>query len=101
MSMTLGQLQQRVRDLYGAKDARRGVEGTFLWFAEEVGELAAALRSGTHDEKTLEFADVLAWLVTLANCSGVDLDDAVRRKYGAGCPGCHAEPCRCDPTLKP
>lgn len=101
MSMTLGQLQQRVRDLYGAKDARRGVEGTFLWFAEEVGELAAALRGGTHDEKTLEFADVLAWLVTLANSSGVDLDDAVRRKYGDGCPGCHAEPCRCDPTLKP
>lgn len=99
--MTLGQLQQRVRDLYGAKDARRGVEGTFLWFAEEVGELAAALRGGTHDERVLEFADVLAWLVTLANCSGVDLDEAVRRKYGTGCPGCHAEPCACDPALKP
>ena len=86
--MTLGQLQQRIRELYGDKDARRGVEGTFMWFVEEVGELSAALRGGTHDERVLEFADVLAWLATLANNVGVDLDDAIGRKYGAGCPGC-------------
>src|SRR4051794_37815450 len=60
MSMTLGQLQQRIRELYGDKDARRGVEGTFMWFMEEVGELSAALRGGSHDERVLEFADVLA-----------------------------------------
>ena len=77
MSMTLGQLQARIRDLYGEKDSRRGVEGTFMWFMEEVGELSAALRGGSHDERVLEFADVLAWLVTLANCVGVDLDEAV------------------------
>ena len=102
MSMTLGQLQQRVRELYGEKDARRGVEGTFMWFMEEVGELAAALRGGATREHTmLEFADVLAWLVTLANCSGVDLDEAVRRKYGGGCPGCGTTPCACAPADKP
>ena len=99
--MTLGQLQQRIRDLYGEKDSRRGVEGTFMWFAEEVGELSAALRGGTHDERTLEFADVLAWLVTLANCAGVDLDEAVRRKYGDGCPGCRQTPCACEAAYKP
>ncbi|MGL6095154.1 MAG: MazG nucleotide pyrophosphohydrolase domain-containing protein, partial [Fimbriiglobus sp.] len=60
-----------------------------------------ALRGGTHDERVLEFADVLAWLVTLANCSGVDLDDAVCRKYGAGCPGCGQTPCACGLTEKP
>jgi len=101
MSMTLGQLQELIRDLYGKKDARRGVEGTFMWFMEEVGELSAALRSGTHDERVLEFADTLAWLVTLANCSGVDLEDAVRRKYGLGCPGCKKTPCECAVAYKP
>lgn len=101
MSMTLGQLQQRVRDLYGEKDARRGIEGTFMWFLEEVGELSAALRGGTPDDRVLEFADVLAWLVTLANCAGVDLDEAVRRKYGDGCPGCAKTPCVCDVGYKP
>jgi NTP pyrophosphatase (non-canonical NTP hydrolase) len=101
MSMTLGQLQQRIRELYGQKDAARGVEGTFMWFMEEVGELSAALRNGTPDERVLEFADVLAWLVTLANCTGVDLDEAVRRKYGGGCPGCGKTPCECGTAEKP
>ena len=101
MSMTLGQLQQRIRDLYGDKDARRGVEGTFMWFMEEVGELSAALRGGSHDERVLEFADVLAWLATLANTVGVDLDEAVRRKYGTGCPGCGRTPCACAAAEKP
>ena len=99
--MTLGQLQERIRELYGEKDSRRGVEGTFMWFLEEVGELAGALRGGTHDERTLEFADVLAWLATLAHLAGVDLDDAIARKYGTGCPGCRRVPCACALAEKP
>ena len=101
MSMTLAQLQDRIRTLYGAKDARRGVEGTFMWFLEEVGELSAALRAGTADERELEFADCLAWLVTLANCSGVDLERAIEKKYGTGCPGCQTIPCSCTREYKP
>ncbi|HVS35003.1 MAG TPA: MazG nucleotide pyrophosphohydrolase domain-containing protein, partial [Gemmataceae bacterium] len=89
------------RDLYGAKDGRRGAEGTFMWFMEEVGELASALRSSTPEELAAEFADVLAWLATLANIAGVDLDAAVRAKYGSGCPGCGRSPCVCDQTEKP
>src|SRR3954454_3634926 len=99
--ITLGALQRRVRDLYGAKDEARGDAATFLWLAEEFGELATALRSGTPEELALEMADVLAWLVTLANIRGVDLEAAVRRKYGATCPGCGSTPCRCDPSEKP
>jgi NTP pyrophosphatase (non-canonical NTP hydrolase) len=105
MSLTLGQFQQRIRDLFGAKDASRGVEGTFMWFMEEVGELSAALRlaanhssesnPGTHEALALEFADVLAWLVTLANIAGVDLDAAIEAKYGKGCPKCARTPCAC------
>lgn len=101
MSMTLGQLQQRIRDLYGDKDGRRGVEGTFMWFMEEVGELSAALRTRKPDELILEFADVLAWLATLANCVNVDLDEAIQRKYGSGCPGCRKTPCVCTADYKP
>src|SRR6187402_2936587 len=101
MSMTLGQLQQRIRDLYGEKDGRRGIEGTFMWFLEEVGELSAALRSGDYTEQTLEFADALAWLATLANIAGVDLEAAMAAKYGAGCPGCGQTPCACTAEIKP
>ena len=99
--MTLSELQARVRELFGDKDARRGTEGTFMWFAEEVGELAAALRGGTKREQELEFADCLAWLVTLANIAGVDLERAVAEKYGGGCPGCRHTPCRCGAETKP
>ena len=101
MAVTLPQLQQLIRELYGAKDSRRGVDGTFMWFMEEVGELATALRSGTAAERALEFADVLAWLATLANIRGIDLEEAVLRKYGRACPGCQALPCVCDPAEKP
>src|SRR6266700_3333037 len=101
MACTLGQFQERIRRLYGAKDSRRGVEGTFMWFMEEVGELSAALRSGTDEERAAEFADVLAWLATLANLAGVDLESAVRAKYGGGCPGCRLSPCVCDQAEKP
>jgi NTP pyrophosphatase (non-canonical NTP hydrolase) len=96
MAWTLGQLQERIRETFGAKDARRGVEGTFMWFMEEVGELSAGLRHGTTEDLALEFADVIAWLVTLANIRGIDLDAAVQAKYGKGCPKCARTPCTCE-----
>src|ERR671913_1883507 len=86
--ITLADLQALIRKMYFEKDQARGVEGTFLWLIEEVGELATALRSGTHEERLGEFADVLAWLTTIANVAGIDLSEAVQRKYGSGCPGC-------------
>jgi NTP pyrophosphatase (non-canonical NTP hydrolase) len=98
---SLSQLQEVIRQTYDAKDRRRGVEGTFMWFMEEVGELATALRSGTAKEQAEEFADVLAWLATLANVVDVDLETAVQAKYGAGCPGCRKSPCACEQGQKP
>jgi NTP pyrophosphatase (non-canonical NTP hydrolase) len=95
MPTTLGEFQERIRALFGAKDSRRGIEGTFMWFMEEVGELAAALRSQDSELLALEFADVLAWLATLANIAGVNLDHAVDAKYGQGCPRCRQAPCEC------
>jgi NTP pyrophosphatase (non-canonical NTP hydrolase) len=100
-SLTLAGLQRMILQMYGEKDAARGDAATFLWLTEEFGELASALRSGTHEELAAEMADVLAWLATLANIRGVELEEAVLRKYGRACPGCQAVPCVCDPAEKP
>jgi NTP pyrophosphatase (non-canonical NTP hydrolase) len=100
-SPTLADVQQLIRTMYGWKDEKRGAEATFLWFSEEVGELAAALREENLPELEKEFADVLAWLATLANIKGVDLGRAIQRKYGEGCPGCGRLVCQCGPEIKP
>jgi NTP pyrophosphatase (non-canonical NTP hydrolase) len=90
-----------ILQMYGQKDAARGDAATFLWLTEEFGELASALRSGSPDELAAEMADVLAWLATLANIRGIELEDAFIRKYGRACPGCQSIPCDCDPKEKP
>lgn len=100
-AFTLADFQALIRRMYLEKDLARGVDGTFMWLMEEVGELAAALRSGTHTEREEEFADVLAWLATIANVAGVDLTAAIARKYGAGCPGCGQFICQCSDAEKP
>ena len=94
--MTIREFQKAIEAQYYKKDSSRGLGGTFLWFVEEVGELAEALRHGTDAEKRAEFADVLAWLSTMATMSGVDLEEAAAGKYGNGCPRCHGTPCRCE-----
>lgn len=98
---TLARLQQVIGSTYGAKDQERGVEGTFMWLLAEVGELAAALRSGIRQDQAEEFADVLAWLATIANVAGIDLEAAIDAKYGSGCPGCGQVPCVCNRAEKP
>lgn len=99
--ISLRDLQELIRRMYFEKDQARGVEGTFMWFCEEVGELSSALRAGSHEERLLEFADVLAWLATIANIVDVDLTEAISRKYGSGCPGCGEFLCRCPDADKP
>ena len=99
--LSIAAFQRLIRDMYLEKELARGVDGTFMWLMEEVGELAGSLRSGTHEERLGEFADVLAWLATIANVAGVDLAEAVTRKYGAGCPGCGEFACTCPDAEKP
>jgi NTP pyrophosphatase (non-canonical NTP hydrolase) len=99
--ISLADLQLLIRRMYFEKDRERGLEGTFLWFMEEVGELATAVRNGSHEERLGEFADVLAWLTTMANVAGVDLTEAVAGKYGSGCPGCGKMACTCPDSEKP
>lgn len=87
--------------MYYEKDVARGVDGTFMWLMEEVGELAAALRGDDKQATAAEFADVLAWLVTIANVAEIDLTEAIQAKYGSGCPGCQLLVCTCDDAGKP
>lgn len=97
----LRDLQSLIATMYSSRDEVRGIEGTFMWLMEEVGELAAALRDESPDETAREFADVLAWLATIANVAGIDLQTAVLEKYGRGCPGCGRMVCQCDLNEKP
>ncbi len=92
--MDLAQLQQVIERTYGERDRARGVPSTVAWLAEEVGELAQAVRKGTQAQREHEFGDVVAWVASLANQVGVDLGEAVGR-YADGCPRCGGSPCTC------
>ena len=92
--MDLAQLQDVIERTFGDRDRARGVPATVAWLAEEVGELAQAVRKGDHAQHVHEFGDVIAWVATLANQMGVDLTDAVSR-YASGCPRCSQLPCAC------
>jgi NTP pyrophosphatase (non-canonical NTP hydrolase) len=80
--MHINEFQNIISRKYEKRDRQRGVPGTFLWFIEEVGELATALASDDHQNKEEEFADVFAWLCTLANISDVDLEEACTKYTG-------------------
>jgi NTP pyrophosphatase (non-canonical NTP hydrolase) len=92
--MDIAELQDIIGRTFGERDRVRGVAASVAWLAEEVGELAQAVRKGTAEQQRHEFADVLAWVASLANQMGIDLDEALQR-YAAGCPRCHAVPCAC------
>ena len=84
--LTISAFQQHIFDRYAKVDRDRGWPKTFAYFVEEVGELATALaREGRTPEERAnleeEFADVVAWLCTLANITDVDLATAIEKKY--------------------
>jgi NTP pyrophosphatase (non-canonical NTP hydrolase) len=90
----LRELQDVIERTFGERDRARGVSASVAWLAEEVGELAQAIRKGTPEQQLMEFGDVVAWVATLANQMGVDLEAAVAR-YAEGCPRCSSLPCAC------
>ena len=87
--------QGLIERIYFERDRKRGVEGTLLWFVEEVGELVRAIRRREPENLEEEFADVFAWLATLASLHGVDLEKLGQKKYADGCPRCRNVPCSC------
>lgn len=99
--LSFADLQRHIRQMYFEKDVARGVDGTFMWLMEEVGELASALRGNDRENLAEEFADVIAWLTTIANVADIDLNAALVAKYGRGCPGCGRLVCECCDSEKP
>ena len=93
--MEVREFQRWMDERYGARDRQRGLDRTFGWFVEEVGEVSRALRKGTQAEQEHEFADAFAWLVSVASLAGIDVQDALQKHYGAGCPKCGGIPCSC------
>lgn len=80
--MHINEFQALISEKYEKRDRERGVPATFMWFIEEVGELATAIVSNDEENKEEEFADVFAWLCTLANINNVDLEKACEKYTG-------------------
>jgi len=95
--MHISEFQEMMKKLYLQRDLERGVSGTFNWLVDEVHELGEELiKSPINREATeKEFADVIAWLSSLANIMGIDLEKATISKYNYECPKCGKLPCEC------
>ncbi len=85
--MEIREFQKWIEERYGSRDRQRGTSATFMWFIEEVGELATALSGKDFENKQEEFADVFAWLCTLANINDVDLEKACEKYTVKGVEG--------------
>ncbi len=93
--MHIHEFQEMMKRLYFHRDSERGVEGTYNWLADELGELGEALEGNDKEATEKEFADVIAWLASLANITGIDLESAAIKKYSGKCPKCQQAPCQC------
>lgn len=93
--MQIREFQEMMRRIYFHRDSKRGIEGTFDWLVDEVNELGEALKTDDKNVLESEFADVIAWLASLANVTNVDLEKAALNKYDNKCPKCGHSPCQC------
>ncbi len=93
--MHILEFQNMMRQIYFHRDSERGTVGTFNWLVEEVEELREAIKKGDKRAIENEFADVLAWLASLANVVNIDLEKATISKYDNKCPKCGLTPCEC------
>jgi NTP pyrophosphatase (non-canonical NTP hydrolase) len=89
------EFQDMMKRLYFHRDSERGVEGTYKWLLDEVAELKEALEKNDMEAAEREFADVIAWLASLANITEIDLEKAAINKYNGKCPKCQKTPCQC------
>ena len=97
MTMKISEFQKLMRDLYFHQDSKRGLEGTFIWLVEEMGELASLLKENKiqKDKTAEELADIIAWTGSIANLLEIDLENALKKKYPNKCSKCDSIPCRC------
>ncbi len=93
--MNIQEFQEMMRRLYFQRDSERGIKGTYEWLVDEVRELGEALQEDDREATAKEFADVIAWLASLANITGINLEKAALKKYNNHCPKCKQSPCQC------
>ena len=93
--MHIHEFQETMRRLYFHRDSERGVKGTYDWLKDELDELWEALEEKDMKAAEKEFADVIAWLASLANITGINLEKAAINKYNDKCPKCQQSPCCC------
>jgi NTP pyrophosphatase (non-canonical NTP hydrolase) len=96
--MDLKQYQALIKQIYYKKDSARGLDRTFNWLVEEIGEFARAIRKKNKEKIQEEFADCLAWLLSVGSILGIDAENAMT-KYRDGCPKCHNTPCNCNERI--
>ena len=94
--MHIHEFQTMMKNLYFHRDSNRGLKGTYKWFLDEVGELGEAIEEKDVEAAEREFADVIAWLASLANIIGINLEKATLKKYMGRCPKCKKAPCQCN-----
>lgn len=93
--MHIHEFQEMMKRIYFQRDCARGIKGNYNWLAEEVQELGEAIEGANREATEKEFADVIAWLASLANVIGIDLEKAALNKYADKCPKCMQSPCQC------
>ena len=92
--MDLNQYQELIKKIYYKKDSKRGLDKTFNWLVEEIGEFSRAIRKKDRKKIKEEFADCLAWLLSVGSILDIDAEQAME-KYVKGCPKCGDTPCSC------
>ncbi len=95
--MKIAEFQNLMKSLYIHQDSERGIDKTFIWLTEEIGELASVLKLKTFDKikASEEMADIFAWVCSLANLLEIDLEKACLDKYPSKCLKCNSNPCKC------
>lgn len=94
--MRISEFQKIIREIYYEKDKKRGVDGTFRWMIEEIGELARGIKKKDREKLEEEIADIFAWLTSIANLLDIDVEKCVKEKYFKICPRCKKIPCECE-----
>jgi len=94
--MRIKEFQSLVKDLYYHRDIKRGNEKNMLWLVEEVGELSQAMRKNDKDAIGEEMADIVAWVMSIANIYDMDMEEFISKKYPGMCAYCKSNPCSCE-----
>jgi NTP pyrophosphatase (non-canonical NTP hydrolase) len=96
--MKISEFQKLIRNLYLDNDSKRGIERTFIWLVEEIGELANIFNKRNYEKKLIseELADIIAWSCSIANLLDIDIEEAIVEKYPNKCLRCSQNPCICE-----